>query len=54
MNVFVLIGSIPYEDSYVMGIYSTREKAEAGMRRAKQKDSDMNYSIDCWEIDKYD
>lgn len=50
MKVFVLTGYVPYEDSFVLGVYSTEEKAKIAETEWKDTDPDMGYDIVPWEV----
>ena len=45
MRVYVLEGRIPYEGGCVLGVYSTREAAEAAARAYYRGDSHMSYVV---------
>lgn len=53
MKVFVVTCGVDYEDTYVLGVYSTKEKANQAIKHDKEEDGCVDwYSIDEWEIDK--
>lgn len=52
MKVFVAMCGCDYEDSYVLGVYSTREKANQAIARDKAEDTCMDwYDVTEWTVD---
>lgn len=52
MKVFVAMGGYDYDkDSYVLGVYSTREKANQAIKRDKADNSMDWYTVTEWIID---
>jgi hypothetical protein len=51
MKVFVAMGGYDYEDSYVLGVYSTREKANQAIERDKADNCMDWYDVTEWTID---
>ena len=52
MKVFVVMCGYDYEDSYVLGVYSTREKANQAIKRDEAEDTSVDwYSVTEWIID---
>ena len=51
MKVFVAMGGYDYEDSYVIGVYSTREKAKQAIARDKATNGMDWYEVADWTID---
>lgn len=45
MRVYVLEGRIDYEGGCVLGVYSTREAAEAAAQADRRGDSHMSYVV---------
>ena len=43
MDVFVLMGKIEYESSYLLGVYHTKEDAEAARDEYVKEDGDFDY-----------
>lgn len=53
MKVFVATCGYDYEDTYVLGVYSTKAKANQAIEHDKKEEGCADwYSIDEWEIDK--
>ena len=52
MKVFVAMCGYDYEDSYVLGVYSTHEKADQAIKRDKADGGSMDwYDVTEWTID---
>jgi hypothetical protein len=53
MKVFVVTcGYDDYENTYVLGVYSTKAKANQAIERDKEKTGGLDwYDINEWEID---
>ena len=51
MKVYVLIGSDPYYKC-ILGIYSSKEKVMNAYSQWEKMDSNMEYSVEEWEVDK--
>lgn len=55
MKVFVVTCGVDYEDTYVLGVYSTEAKANQAIERDRKDYGSMAmdwYDINEWEIDK--
>lgn len=51
MQVYVLEGRIDYEGGCVLGVYSTREAAEAAAQADRRGTSSMSYVVHEVEVD---
>lgn len=52
MKVFVVTCGYDFEDTYVLGVYSTKEKANQAIKHDKEEDGDFDwYDINEREID---
>ena len=54
MKVFVVTCGVDYEDTYVLGVYSTEAKANQAIERDRKEYGSMAmdwYDINEWEID---
>jgi hypothetical protein len=53
MKVFVVTCGYDYEDTYVLGVYSTEAKANQAIEHDKEATGGLDwYDINEWEIDK--
>lgn len=52
-KVYLVLGSVPYEGEWVIGIYKTRELAEAQAKVERAADtlaSSITYEVEEWDV----
>ncbi len=51
MKVYIVFGDTPRSDGEnIMGVYATRELAEAKVERLKESETEFNPTIDWYEV----